>query len=86
MSLFNSAASSYSHYTPRLKLRNFDRAERNRIVLGAKTAGFDSGSCWQFKDGDKKAQEKAKAACQQYADEWEKKLGVGIEVCLGFSL
>jgi hypothetical protein len=76
----------YSHYTPRLRTLKLDRTERLRIAKEAKVAGFDSGKLWRFKDGDTKAETQAKADCQKYADEWEKKLNIGIEVCLGFML
>lgn len=83
--------SNLSHYTARVvyripgedKTADGGRARRRQQYDTLKASGF-SDKVFQFVDGDKAADAKAKAECEKYAKKWTDKTGVPLNVCLGF--
>lgn len=49
-------------------------------------AGWDGCKVFQFTDGNKEEEAKAKAAAEAYAKEWTAKTGVPLDVTQGFFL
>lgn len=77
---------SQSHYQAWLILDGRSAKEKIAARKDARAKGFDPNKRFVYYDGNPKGQAVAKRECTAYAKEWSDKLGLGIEVCLGFDL